>query len=150
MRVSADWIDNAAFVAKTESGHAITVDGPPEGGGQNRGARPMELLLAGMACCAAYDVVSILTKGRQTPSSCQVRVEAERHATPPAVFTTIHMHFSLSGSLSEHQVERAISLSAEKYCSASIMLGKTAHITHSYDITDAAAPKTTADGSADD
>ena len=138
MRVNADWINDAAFLAKTDSGHVVTVDGPPEGGGQNRGPRPMELLLAGMACCAAYDVVSILTKSRRTPSSCHVTVQAERSPTPPAVFTAIHLHFSLSGdNLGEHQIQRAISLSAEKYCSASIMLGKTARITHSYEITPA-------------
>ncbi len=140
MQVSVNWIAEAAFAGESGSGHRMIIDGPAEGGGRNLGARPMELLLLGMAACAAYDVVYILKKSRQEISRCEVQLNSQRAAEPPQVFTSIHAHFILSGAkLGEAQVQRAISLSAEKYCSASIMLGKTANITHDYEIIAASA-----------
>ncbi|MGV0005927.1 MAG: OsmC family protein [Candidatus Porifericomitaceae bacterium WSBS_2022_MAG_OTU9] len=136
MKVEAEWLDNAAFNVSTGSGHEITVDGPPEGGGENRGSRPMELLLVGLACCSAYDVVSILQKSRQELQSCRVQVSAERAATVPKIFTAIHLHFVVKGKVGKAQLERALKLSAEKYCSASIMLGKAAKITHDYELSE--------------
>ena len=134
MKVEASWLSNAAFNVSTGSGHEITVDGPPEGGGENRGTRPMELLLAGLACCSAYDVVSILKKSRQELVSCRVQVSGTRADSEPKVFTAIHLHFIIAGKVGQPQLERALRLSAEKYCSASIMLGKTATITYDYEI----------------
>ena len=114
------------------------MDGPPELGGHNLGPRPMEMLLMGMGGCTAIDVVNILRKARQDLRGCEVQLEAQRADSDPKVFTTIHVHFILTGhSLSARHVERAIQLSAEKYCSASIMLGKTAQITHTFEIRDA-------------
>ncbi len=114
------------------------MDGPPAGGGQNRGPRPMEMLLLGTGACSAYDVLSILKKSRQQVTRCEVELRAERAATDPKVFTGIHLHFKLSGhKLKARQVERAVSLSADKYCSASIMLGATARISHDYEILEA-------------
>jgi putative redox protein len=138
MDASIRWAGAAAFEGRTEGGHRIMMDGPPEGGGRNLGPRPMETFLLGMGACSSYDVVSILRKGRQDLSGCEVRIRAERAATDPKVFTEIHLHFELTGhGLSAQHVARAIKLSAEKYCSASIMLGKTARITHSYEIREA-------------
>ena len=134
MNIEAEWLDNAAFHVCTGSGHEWTVDGPPEGGGENRGPRPMELLLAGLACCSAYDIISILHKCKQAPTACKVSIAAERAEQPPKVFTAIHIHFTITGEVKPAQIERAIHLSAEKYCSASIMLGQTAKITHDYEI----------------
>ena len=129
------WIENASFVAETQSSHAIVMDGAPEGGGRNIGPRPMETVLAGTGGCTAYDVVSILRKGRQQISDCVVEIEAERASDDPKVFTRIHFHFVISGeSVDPAKVERAIDLSAKKYCSASIMLAKTAKITHGFEI----------------
>ncbi len=111
------------------------MDGPPEGGGQNAGPRPMEMLLLGTGACSAYDVVSILKKARQNIAGCDVEISAERAETPPKVFTRIHLHFRISGcGLKHKQIERAITLSADKYCSASIMLGAVAEISHDYEI----------------
>lgn len=130
------WVENALFVAQSGSGHAIVIDGPPDGGGQNLGVRPMEMLLLGVGGCSTYDVVHILKKARQPVTDCEVELKAERAETVPAVFTKIHMHFIVKGSaaLKEAQVERAVKLSAEKYCSASIMLAKSVEITHSYEV----------------
>lgn len=135
MQVEVRWQGGAAFAGHSGSGHQLIMDGPPEGGGTNQGMRPMELLLLGMAACTAYDVVSILRKSRQEPSACRVAVEADRTEQPPQVFTEIRVRFVLSGTaLKPQAVERAIKLSSEKYCSASIMLGKTARITHEFHI----------------
>ncbi len=122
-----------AFTAETGSGHLLNMDGAPEGGGRNLAPRPMEVLLSGMGGCTAYDLVHILKKGRHAVNGCQVQIKAERAPTDPKVFTRIHMHFLVSGNnLPEQAVARAIALSHEKYCSASIMLGKTAEITTSF------------------
>lgn len=135
MKVEIVWREAASFLGKTESGHSLLMDGPPEGGGKNEGPRPMETVLLGTGGCTAYDVVSILKRSRQDVTACQVRIEAERAETDPKVFTRIHFHFVLSGSnLSAERLEHAIRLSAEKYCSASIMLAKTAKITHDFEI----------------
>jgi len=123
------------FVGESGSGHAVMMDGAPESGGSNHGPRPMEMLLLGMGGCASFDVVHILKKARQEITDCDALIEAERADTEPKVFTKIHLHFIVTGrNLAEKQVKRAIALSAEKYCSASIMLGKTATITHGYEI----------------
>lgn len=127
-----------AFAAQTGSGHIAVMDGAPEGGGNNLAPRPMELLLAGTGGCTAYDVVLILKKSRQEISGCEVSIQAERAETDPKVFIRIHFHFTVRGKgLKADAVERAIHLSAEKYCSASIMLGKTAAITHDWEIIEA-------------
>ena len=137
MKANVNWIGGAAFVGETAGGHRVIMDGPPEGGGRELGPRPMETVLLGMGACSSYDVVSILTKARQEVDDCKLEITAERAETEPKVFTEIHLHFIVSGKgLKEKHVERAINLSAEKYCSASIMLGKTANITHSYTIND--------------
>lgn len=138
MKVRIKWVENASFLAESESNHALLMDGPPDGGGRNLGPRPMETVLMGTGGCTAYDVVHILRKGRQPITDCVVQIDAERAAEDPKVFTQIHFHFVVSGKgLNPHQVERAINLSAEKYCSATIMLGKTAQITHDYEIVEA-------------
>lgn len=135
MKAEIKWLGGMAFEAATGSGHTLVMDGSPELGGENRGARPMELLLAGLAGCSGLDVVHILRKGRHTVSECRVSVTADRAETPPQVFTRIHLHFDVGGEgLTDAQVERAIRLSAEKYCSASIMLGQTAEITHDFSL----------------
>ncbi len=135
MKARVKWVENVSFLGETGSGHAVLMDGPPEGGGRNLGPRPMEMLLLGAGGCTAYDVVHILKKGRQAVSDCIVEIEAERAAEDPKVFTKIHFHFAVKGKgLNSLQVERAISLSAEKYCSASIMLGKTAVISHDFEV----------------
>ena len=135
MECTVKWIDGASFVAETGSGHAVVMDGAPEGGGHNLGPRPMEMVLLGTGGCSAYDVVVILKKSGQLISGCSVELQAERAAADPKVFTRIHMHFVLRGeNLKTSMVESAIKLSHQKYCSASIMLGKTAEITHDYEI----------------
>jgi putative redox protein len=137
MKVRVKWVEDVCFMAETESGHALIMDGAPEGGGRNLGPRPMETVLAGTGGCSAYDVVTILRKSRQPVKHCEVRIEAERAADDPKIFTRIHFHFVVTGSgVKNEQVERAIHLSAEKYCSASIMLAKTATITHDFVIVD--------------
>jgi putative redox protein len=124
-----------AFAARTGSGHIAVMDGAPEGGGNNLAPRPMELVLAGAGGCTAYDVVLILKRSRQEVTGCEVSLKAERSENDPKVFTKIHFHFMVRGKgLKAEAVERAIHLSAEKYCSASIMLGKTAEITHDWEI----------------
>lgn len=135
MKVRIKWIENVAFVGETESSHAIVMDGAPEGGGRNIAPRPMETVLAGTGGCTAYDVVAILKKARQDITDCVVDIDADRAAEDPKVFTRIHFHFRITGrNVKREHVERAIHLSAEKYCSASIMLGKTAQISHDYEI----------------
>jgi putative redox protein len=135
MKTTIRWAGDALFVAETGSGHTLVMDGPPDAGGRNVAPRPMETVLSGTGGCAAFDVVSILRKARQDVRDCRVELEAERAPEPPQVFTRIHMHFVVSGrGLSATHVERAIRLSAEKYCSASIMLAKTAEITHDYEL----------------
>jgi putative redox protein len=135
MKTRIEWKDGMSFLAESGSGHSVLMDGPPEAGGKNLGPRPMEMLLMGTGGCAAFDVVLILQKSRQDISDCAVEIEAERAREEPKVFTRIHFHFILSGKkLNPQQVERAITLSAEKYCSASIMLGKTAELTHDFEI----------------
>lgn len=132
-----NWVaaSGMSFVAETGSGHMIVMDGAPEGGGRNLAPRPMETVLAGTAGCTAYDVVLILRRGRQAVTGCQVKVTSTRAETDPKVFTKINMHFTVTGSdLAAVAVERAIHMSHDKYCSASIMLGKTAEITTSFDI----------------
>jgi putative redox protein len=135
MKARVKWVEAATFLGESGSGHAVVMDGPPESGGRNLGVRPMEMLLLGMGGCTAFDVIHILRKARQPVTDCIVELEAERAGTEPKVFTRIHVHFRVSGDgLSEKQVARAVELSAEKYCSASIMLGKTAEITHDFEL----------------
>ncbi|WP_085901351.1 OsmC family protein [Kiloniella majae] len=135
MKTRIKWIENVAFMAESGSGHAVVMDGAVEGGGRNLGPRPMEMLLMGLGGCSAYDVVYILKRGRENVEDVDVDVEAERADTDPKVFTKIHMHFRVKGAgLNEKKVERAVKLSADKYCSASIMLGKAAEITHSFEL----------------
>ena len=135
MKVRVKLIEGVSFVGQSESGHSVVMDGPPEGGGRNLGVRPMEMLLLGLGGCSAYDVVHILRKGRQQVTDCVADIDASRAETDPKVFTKIHVHFTVSGkSLDPKRVEQAVKLSAEKYCSASIMLGKTAAIETSFEL----------------
>lgn len=135
MNISVNWVDGMLMVGKSHSGHSITMDGPPEIGGENLGVRPMEMLLLGVAGCTMIDVVTTLKKMRQELSHCETKVNAERADDHPKVFTDIHIQFIIKGKgLDTKKVEKAITLSAEKYCSASIMLGKTASITHDFEI----------------
>ncbi len=135
MKTRITWLEGMTYIARSSSGHALVMDGPPELGGHNLGPRPMEMLLMGMGGCTAIDVVDILRKSRQDLRGCEVQLEAQRADSDPKVFTAIQVHFILAGkNLSARHVERAIQLSAEKYCSASIMLGKTAQITHTFEI----------------
>lgn len=135
MKAKIHWLDGLTLVGEADSGHAVVMDGPPNLGGHNRGLRPMEMVLLGMGGCTAIDVLNILKKARQPVSDCALELEAERAPTDPKVFIRIHVHYIVTGKgLSGPQVERAVKLSAEKYCSASIMLGKTADITHSVEI----------------
>ena len=137
LRATAKWIDGVSFVAEMGSGHALVVDGAAEAGGRNIGPRPMELVLAGTAACTAFDVVWILKKARQTISDCVVDAEAERAPEDPKVFTRIHLRYRIRGKgLKQAQVERAVKLSKEKYCSATLMLAKTAEITFEVAIED--------------
>ncbi|MBA1446197.1 MAG: OsmC family protein [Chromatiales bacterium] len=138
MKARVKWVQDATMLGESGSGHAVVMDGPAEHGGRNLGVRPMEMLLLGMGGCTEFDVLSMLRKSRQQVTDCVVELEAERSASEPKVFTRIHAHFIVTGKgLSEKHVSRAISLSAEKYCSASIMLGQMAEITHDYEIRDA-------------
>ncbi len=140
MECTLNWqgADSMLFVAQTGSGHILAMDGAPEGGGQNRAARPMETVLAGAGGCAAYDVVLILKRGRHAITGCQVKLTAERTDKEPKVFTKIHYDFVITGkNLPASAVERAVSLSHDKYCSAIAMLEKTAEITHSVQIKEA-------------
>lgn len=135
MKARIKWVEQVTFVAESGSGHAVVLDGAPEAGGRNLGPRPMELLLMGMGACSAYDVVTILKKSRQDVVDCVAELEAERAAEDPKVFTKIHVRYKVSGrNLKRNAVERAVELSANKYCSASVMLAKTAQITHDFDV----------------
>jgi putative redox protein len=139
MKATIDWTGNASFKATSGSGHSVQLDGPPDHGGENLGPRPMEMLLMGLGGCSAFDVMSILNKSRQDVTACHAELEAERADAVPAVFTRINLHFVVTGNnLKENLVKRAVSLSAEKYCSASIMLEKAGvEISHSYEIHEA-------------
>lgn len=136
MECTVNWAPahGMAFTAETGSGHLIAMDGAPDGGGRNLAPRPMETLLAGAGGCTAYDVVLILQRGRHPVQGCQVRMQAERAATDPKVFTAIHLHFTIRGAVPLAAAERAVALSHEKYCSATVMLGHTAKITHSVEV----------------
>ena len=136
MKARVQWAGEALFLGESGSGHAVVMDGPPDAGGRNLGIRPMEMLLIGLGGCSNFDVVSILRKGRQPVESCEVFLDAERADEEPKVFTKIHLHFVVKGrGLKEAQVKRAVELSAEKYCSASIMLGRAGvEISHDYEI----------------
>ena len=136
MECKVKWTgDGMSFLAETGSNHAIVMDGAPEAGGRNLAPRPMEMVLVGTGGCSAFDVVMILKKGRHAISGCEVSLKAERAETDPKIFTRIHFHFRVSGkSLKPEAVARAIELSKDKFCSASIMLGKTAEITHDFEI----------------
>ena len=135
MNISVNWVDGLLMVGKSDSGHTITMDGPPESGGENLGVRPMEMLLLGVAGCTMIDVVTTLKKMRQDLSHLETKINAERATDHPKVFTDIHIHFILKGqNLDEKKVDKAITLSAKKYCSASIMLGETATITHDFEV----------------
>lgn len=136
MKARVQWAGEALFLGESGSGHAVVMDGPPDAGGRNLGVRPMEMLLIGLGGCSNFDVVSILRKGRQPVDSCEVFLDAERAGEEPKVFTKIHLHFVVKGrGLKEAQVKRAVELSAEKYCSASIMLGRAGvDISHDYEI----------------
>jgi len=130
-------VSGMTFLAETGSGHVVAMDGAPDGGGRNLAPRPMEMVLLGTGGCTAYDVVLILRKSGQKISNCEVKLTAERADKEPKVFTKIHFHFVVTGrNVKPNTVERAIKLSHEKYCSASIMMEKTAEITHSYEIVD--------------
>lgn len=138
MKARVKLIEGVSFAGQSESGHTVVMDGPPDGGGRNLGMRPMEMLLLGLGGCSAYDVVHILRKSRQPITDCVADLSAERAASDPKVFTKIHIHFTVTGKgLDPKRVEQAVKLSAEKYCSASIMLGKTAVITHDFEIHEA-------------
>ena len=135
MKARIKWVEQVSFLGETESGHAVLMDGPSDGGGRNLGPRPMEMVLIGTGGCTTYDVIHILKKGRQQVTDCVVEIQADRAIEDPKIFTRIHFHFIVSGKyLKADQVERAIKLSAEKYCSASIMLGKVADITHDFEL----------------
>ena len=138
MKTSVRWAGEVAFVVESGSGHAIVVDGAPDAGGRNIGMRPMEMVLGGVAACTAFDVVWILKRARQPVADCVVDAEAERAAVEPKVFTRIHLKYAVAGrGLDQHQVERAVKLSKEKYCSATIMLGHTVEITYEVRVVDA-------------
>ncbi len=131
MKTKVKWIDGVSFVGESGSGHAVVIDGAPEHGGRNIGVRPMELFLMGAIACTAFDVVHILRKARQPIVDCSVEADAERAPSDPKVFTKIHLRYAVAGrGLDRHHVERAVKLSKEKYCSATIMLAKTAEVTH--------------------
>jgi len=138
MKARIKWVEGVTMLGESGSGHALVMDGPSEFGGRNLGIRPMELLLLGMGGCTQFDVLLILRKARQQVTACVVELEAQRATEDPKVFTRIHAHFIVTGrNLKEQQVERAIRLSARKYCSASIMLGATAEISHDFEIREA-------------
>jgi putative redox protein len=136
MKATVRWVDDVMFLGESGSGHAVLMDGPESSGGRNVGFRPMELLLVGVGGCSSYDVVTILKKARQNVTGCVTELTAERADAIPAVFEKIHLHFRVSGrDLSEKQVEKAVAMSAEKYCSATIMLGRGGvQVTHDFEI----------------
>jgi putative redox protein len=136
MQATVKWVDGAMFVGESGSGHAVVMDGPPDHGGRNMGIRPMEMILLGVGGCSSFDLVQILQKGKNDIVDCIAEISAERVDAIPSVFSKIHMHFIVKGrGLKPSTVERAIKLSAEKYCSASIMLGKAeVEITHDFEV----------------
>jgi len=135
MKVRVKWVEHVSFLGETESNHAVLMDGAPASGGRNLGPRPMEMLLLGAGACTSFDVVAVLKKSRQKITDCYVEIDSDRADTTPKVFTKIHMHFVVKGkNIKPEVVEKAIKLSAEKYCSASIMLAKTALLTHDFEI----------------
>ena len=136
MQATVKWVDGRMFVGESGSGHAVVMDGPPDHGGRNIGIRPMELLLIGVGGCSSFDVVDILEKGRHAVTGCEAQLTAERVDAVPSVFSKIHLHFKVTGkNLSATAVERAVKLSAEKYCSASIMLGNAGvEMSHDFEI----------------
>ena len=135
MKARVQWLDGRAFVGESGSGHAVVMDGAPESGGRNIGVRPMEMLLLGLGGCTAFDVVMILEKGREKVTACDVELEAERAATEPKVFTHVKLTYKLKGhDLKPAAIERAIKLSAEKYCSATAMFEKTAKVEYSWTV----------------
>ena len=137
MKAKIKWQEGVSFSGETESGHTLIMDGAPEAGGRNLGPRPMEMILLGLGGCTAFDVVMILQKGRHSVTDCFIEIDAKRATEDPKVFTQIHLHFIVSGkNLAVNHVEREIDHSAEKYCSASIMLRSTANITHDFEIID--------------
>lgn len=138
MKTRVKWVENCLFVGESGSGHSIVIDGPPEAGGRNLGIRPMETVLLGLGSCTASDVVEILRKKRQAVRDCVVEVDADRSDSVPKVFQKIHIRYLVTGKgLEETAVKHAVELSAEKYCSVSVMLGKTATISHEYEILEA-------------
>lgn len=138
MKVEVDWVEGMAFEAIADSGHKVMMDASPDVGGDNRGSRPMEVLLMGLGGCSSIDVMLMLKKSRQDVTDCKAVIEAQRADAVPAVFTNIHVHFIVTGrGLNAKHVERAVKLSAEKYCSASIMLAKAAEMTHDFEILEA-------------
>ena len=138
MKARVRWVDGALMLGESDSGHTVLMDVPEEHGGRNLGVRPMEMLLLGMGGCTEFDVVHILTKGRHQVDLCEVELTAERADTEPKVFSRIHVHFRVAGpGLTEKAVERAVRMSAEKYCSASIMLGAVAEISHDFELLEA-------------
>lgn len=140
MKARIKWIQDVSFLGESGSGHAVVMDGAPEAGGRNLGPRPMEMLLLGLGGCSAFDVVLILRRGREAVVDCVVEIDAERATTDPKIFTTIKMHYIITGhALDVKKVERAIHLSAEKYCSATAVLSATAKITHDFEVRDANA-----------
>jgi putative redox protein len=140
MKARVKWIEGMSFLTESGSGHAVVVDGAPEAGGRNLGPRPMEMVLMGTGACTSFDVMLILKKSRADVRDCVVDITSERAETDPKVFTKIHMHFTVTGhQLKTEVVKRAIDLSAEKYCSASIMLGATAEITHDFTVVEVGA-----------
>ena len=140
MQAKIMWVKAVSFAGETGSGHSVVMDGPPEAGGDNQGPRPMELVLLGLGGCSAFDVVTILKKGRHSVTNCEVEISAERSESIPKVFTKIHMRYIVSGdALSTKAVERAVSLSAEKYCSVSRMLEQSVALSHDYEVRDSIA-----------
>jgi putative redox protein len=138
MKARVKWVQDVMFVAESGSGHSVVVDGAPDAGGRNMGFRPMEMLLIGLGTCSAFDVMLILKRGREKVTDCVIEVDGERAQADPKVFTTIVMRYVVTGiNLDKNKVERAVSLSAEKYCSASAMLGATAEIKHEITIVNA-------------
>lgn len=140
MQATVKWVDGKMFLGESGSGHTVVMDGPPDHGGRNMGVRPMEMILLGLGGCASFDVISILEKTRQKVSDCRVELSAERAEGVPSPFTKIHLKFVVTGvALKEVQVKKAVELSAEKYCSASIMLGAAGvELTHSFEVVEAA------------
>jgi putative redox protein len=142
MKARVKWVQDVMFVGESGSGHAVVMDGAPDSGGRNLGVRPMEMLLLGLGGCSAFDVVLILKRGREKVTDCVVEVEADRAETDPKVFTRIHLRYVVTGhGLSAAKVERAVKLSADKYCSASAMLAETAEITHAVELVEAGTPQ---------